>query len=280
LALGQVDLSKPYDTVIYDHLEAIEDAHRSELFAEDIETLHQMGESVLEQTDRYRHWWGPWDQVVAVEESFSVEFKGYTIQGQIDAIVKHDGRYFVVERKWVKYLRSDDMLDLDLQVGVYVLAAKSLGYDIAGVIYDQVAKVPTAPKLNKNGTMSRQKVGDKNSYTRALIEAGLDPADYADVIDGLPDTREFKRDIIVINEDELAQRLLELGCVLPEIEQSSKPIRCHDNMRCSYCAYRELCIEEYRGRDVESLIESSFEQRPPGRTDVFAYDREPNEEQQ
>lgn len=99
--------------------------------------------------------WGeiPW-RVLGVEAAFSYELDGHVIHGYIDAIVEdqRDGRVYVVEHKNSAADISQgsnywEQLTIDLQVSIYCDGAAMLGYDVAGVIYDVLAKPKHAPQL-------------------------------------------------------------------------------------------------------------------------------------
>jgi hypothetical protein len=96
----------------------------------------------------YEARWGEvkW-RVLAVEVAFSYELDGHIIDGYIDAIIQDetDGRVYVVEHKNTTADTSPgssywEVLTIDRQVSIYVDAATVLGYDIAGVIYDALAR--------------------------------------------------------------------------------------------------------------------------------------------
>lgn len=96
--------------------------------------------------------------VLGVELEFCVD----GLAGKFDALVRdrRDGRVYVVEHKTT----SRDMdtgsvywqrLTLDSQVSAYYQGAKSLGYDVAGVLYDVIGKPALRPSnvpvLDENG---------------------------------------------------------------------------------------------------------------------------------
>lgn len=91
--------------------------------------------------------------VLAVEQSFEYELAGHIIQGRMDGIVQRieDGRVLVKEHKFTGSDVSGgsaywEKLVLDTQVSIYTDAATALGYDVAGVIYDVIAKPRHEPK--------------------------------------------------------------------------------------------------------------------------------------
>lgn len=81
-------------------------------------------------------------ETLAVEKEFEFDFHGYRLGGKIDAIARRDGRIYLVEHKTTSsscepgsdYWQRVSVLDS--QVSMYYYAAKALGYDIAGCLYD------------------------------------------------------------------------------------------------------------------------------------------------
>lgn len=99
--------------------------------------------------------WGaePWE-VLDVEREFRFEFGEYDIGGKIDAIIRdqRDGRVYVVEHKTTGRDASPgseywEKLTIDAQLSIYTDGASTLGYDIAGCIYDVLAKPQHEPFL-------------------------------------------------------------------------------------------------------------------------------------
>lgn len=98
--------------------------------------------------DGYRERWtnSAWN-VLGVEVPFQYELAGHIITGRMDGIVqdKSNGQVLVLEHKFTSSDASPgsaywDRLALDLQIACYVDGASVLGYDVAGVIYDVIAK--------------------------------------------------------------------------------------------------------------------------------------------
>jgi hypothetical protein len=116
--------------------------------------------------------WGGEDwEILAVEVEFRYELGGYLIGGKVDAIIRdrRDGRVYVLEHKTTGSDASPgstywERLTIDTQVSVYVDGATTLGYEIAGVIYDVLARPRHEAKLATPI--------DKRSYTKPVETKG------------------------------------------------------------------------------------------------------------
>lgn len=114
-------------------------------------------QSVLEATyDTYCDLYPLTEKVIEVEQGHVVPLGDNELEVRWDALVEVGGRKFLVEHKTTSSDISPDSfywkrLDLDQQVSWYVLAARSLGHAVDGVIYDVVRK--PALRKGKNETM-------------------------------------------------------------------------------------------------------------------------------
>lgn len=156
-------------------------------------------------------------EVLAVEVPFEAPLtnpatghpsRTFRLGGKIDAIVRDaEGRVLVVEHKTT----SEDVtpgsdywkrLRIDGQVSTYYDGAKALGYDVAGCLYDVIAKpglrpasATKEPKFKKDGTpYANQRLTDE---TPAEFEARLMEAVVAEP------SRYFARGVVVRLDAEL-----------------------------------------------------------------------------
>jgi hypothetical protein len=105
-------------------------------------------EMMLAYMERYRD---DEFEIVVVEHEFSgdiinprtgAESRTFSIKGKADGIVKTDRGMFLLEHKTTSRLMDDpvDKLWEDTQTGIYVAYLRDLGYDIVGVIYNELLK--------------------------------------------------------------------------------------------------------------------------------------------
>lgn len=216
---------------------------------------------------------------VVVEQEFEVRIPktNLYLKGFWDAIVRDgNGHLWLMEHKFVGQFRSEDDIDLDAQIGIYQFAALASGYNVKGIIYNQLAnKPPQRPKLNTNGTMSRADIRcDWETYRQALIEYRLDPAEYAEMAIKLRDKVFVKRFFRWRSPQEVQFFIGDLAKRIWDIRRKKKHIYMSESrLHCRSCPYRELCLEKVRGRDVEPIIELQFTGRR-SRRDQFEIEEE------
>jgi hypothetical protein len=89
--------------------------------------------------DRYFDWSLKNDRFkcLEIEKKYSFELDGLPAVFIIDGIVEDMGNLWVLEHKFVKkaYLSH---IDLDMQLSIYIYAARKLGYPVTGAIYNVI----------------------------------------------------------------------------------------------------------------------------------------------
>ncbi len=180
---------------------------------------------------------------VAVEKSFEMSLTNpatgwsshrFRLAGKIDGIVQlPDGRLAVLEYKTA----GEDIgpageywprLRCDGQISLYVLAARSMGFDVAAVLYD-VTRKPTI-RLRQNET--------PEEYSQRLYED----------IDARPDYY-FQRREIPRLEDELAEFQSELWQQAQAIGEATNHDRWYrgvSKITCGNCEFSQLCFNNTR----------------------------------
>ena len=167
--------------------------------------------------DGYRERWtnSAWN-ILGVEVPFQYELAGHIITGRMDGIVqdKSNGQVLVLEHKFTSSDASPgsaywDKLALDAQCGIYLDGARVLGYDVAGVIYDVIAKpahkvkratpvdqrkYTKATKTQESRLHANQRETDETPdefYNRIVADIAERPSDF------------YARAVIVRTEDEV-----------------------------------------------------------------------------
>lgn len=245
---------------------------RMPIFDEQIEEIWQIARDMLGVLARYFKAY-PYDnfEILEVEKKFSFPLPGYknlNLIGYWDLIVKDEtGAVWLMEHKFPKaQFRDEEQVELDGQIGVYQYAARKLGYPVVGTIYNQIlAKLPSIPAQNKNGSMSRQKIKtDWETYRECLLEAGLDPTEYYDMKDKLADQEFFKRFPIYRGDTEIRLFARDFERRVWDLKKKKgRHIYMSESMiNCRGCSYKQLCLERIAGGDVKYLIEEEFMAKP------------------
>jgi len=120
-------------------------------------------------------------ELLECEVKHEIEMNGVTRVVIFDAVIKYRGRTLLVESKTTRSYIDEkswywNRLDLDVQTGLYVWAARELGYAVDGVLYD----VSRVPKLKK-GKVGRKEIfgeTDEQFYDRVLATIYKDQDKY------------------------------------------------------------------------------------------------------
>ena len=189
--------------------------------------------------------------------------------GYIDWVARHkpSGQVWLWDFKFRKSLQADWVEEIDLQKPVYMKHVIDLGIDPIGTICGQIkSTAPKKPAMTKKGTLSKAKVTTTwEIYRDTVIENGLDIADYEDMKDKLKDV-EFIRLSRAFRTHEELQRTWDTVFIrsVKQIKTQSTsfepPPRSIGFMNCNFCQFRDICIEDLKGRDTEDL-KNQFQRR-------------------
>lgn len=218
-------------------------------------------------------------EVLAVERHFETPLvnpltgkasRTWRLAGKIDAIVqrRRDGLIFIMEHK----TSSEDItpgsvywkkLRMDGQVSVYFEGARSLGYDIAGCIYDVIGKPSIKPleatpmesrKYTKAGGLyANQREADEGpeQYRARLVEnIASDPAGY------------YQRGVVTRLEDQMARAMHDIWLTAQHLHESQtegsyprNPDACVSFGRA--CDYFSVCAGEASIEDPTQFVKLS-----------------------
>lgn len=231
-------------------------------------------EEALEEFDPMR--WMPLTVVrdgeptPALELHFCVPCAGSEgLHGYIDAILRdlETGQTWCVDYKFRRTLAPDDDERFNLQNAVYMMACRQMGIDVAGTITWQRYNTPSAvPKFNKDGSVSKSKVKCTwPRFRRFLEEAGLDPADYAEMEEKLADV-EMCKATLEVRSDEMIdlvwdQIIESASRSIYCLSSSYEPLDCTPSMdpwTCRLCSFQSLCQAELRGYDADYIRETEY----------------------
>lgn len=205
-----------------------------------------------------------------IEKTLVVNIPGVAkpFGGTPDAIVKdrRSGALWILDYKFRAAFKAQESEWLNLQMITYTWLAAQHGLEIAGSRQIQIVPaLPKKPVLTKAGGMSQADLRtDWETYEAACIEAGLDPAEYAAVMkpklagkkfwdfDGCVGLRR-PEEIEFHAERTILPAMRQIG------QRSVTPIRTYNDMACSWCGYRELCVSEAKGEDAEFVRGSLYQ---------------------
>ena len=241
-----------------------------ELFEGEDDTLHTLCAKMLAVVLRYGQHYpdepSAW-QSVATESQFEIPIASVRtrLRGTWDALItSENGTYWLMETKFVdKQFRTREMLDLDMQTGIYQWAAQRVGIPVKGTIYNQVlAHLPNQPKINKDGSVSKADcLTDWPTYLQAVIDAGQNPANYEDMREKLAEKKFYQRDYLIRSPTEIGRYARNMERAVWDMRRTQRRniYRCDDRIRCQICPFQQLCVETLKGGDVEFLIEHDYQ---------------------
>ena len=210
------------------------------------------------------------DGVPLIEYPVEVELEGDdSYIGYIDWVARHkpSGQVWLWDFKFRKSFQDDWVEEIDLQKPIYMKRLLALGVDPIGTICGQIkSTAPKKPVLTKKGTLSKAKITTTwEVYRDTVIEHGLNPVDYEDMQEKLKDMQFLKLSRAFRTHEEIQRtwdtvfirsvEQIKAQKLLPE-----PPPRSIDYMKCSFCQFRDICIEDLKGRDTEDL-KNQFQRR-------------------
>lgn len=244
------------------------DEFYEEAFEEEIESLGDIPYMAKELLEAYFHFYEKEDEGTEYlnnELHFELPLiDDINLEGYIDAIIEdEDGKIWVKDYKTFRSMPEYNSLRFNYQSAIYMWALREMGYEVEGMIWDIVtAKTPSKPQLLKDGSVSKRKL-DSNPYTvrKGIIELGLDPNDYLDLIHSVKYENYFHRFKIRYNQN-LVDALME------DIKQTALEIRDNGdrlkdmNLETKFkSSYMDLWQAEVMNSDVEFIIDNHFERR-------------------
>lgn len=249
------------------------------------EALGNLGVEMLEAYFERERKYPLVDEVVEVERRVYVPIRSRSGQvvGRLsvrtDVVGRRSGDLVVVDHKTASREMSASQLDLDDQLTAEVYSVWKTREDgefpeeaIYNVLMKKVPKPPKELKPAKDGTRKLSK--DKTQlttydmYASAIRDMGLDPAEYADILQVLYDQEQssespfFRRDHVLRSpaqmaafEDNLYQEWRDMRMV------AGDPQRAYPNpspFSCPSCPVRLVCTTINDDGDVAAIIKAQY----------------------
>lgn len=204
------------------------------------------------------------EKPLAVELKFTdVLISGILFEGKIDLILEDEKGTWLTEHKSHKKLPSESDRLLDLQTVIYVLVAEKLGYKIDGVLWNYLrTKPPTVPEVLASGkgiSKNKRIDTDYDTYLKAILDNGFDPADYAEQLERARNNPFYLRRYMPKSKRVIEGLFRELKITVLEMEKLKMfPYRNINKMVCRGCQYRSLCEAELLGLDASLIRKSEY----------------------
>lgn len=206
------------------------------------------------------------------------------LAGRLDLLAEDQhGDYWIVDWKTTARLARgdasgqdrDEFLDLDDQIGSYVMALRrKLGLNVRGFIYVELKKAfPEAPQRNVNirqgraYSVNKQQAVDYETYLATVkehdteaYEAGL----YDEFLTFLQNEGINFHGRYQVVKDDLELEEIERNLYMEAAEMTSPDLRIYPSagrFSCSFCAFRQPCLEKNRQGDYQYMLDTLFEKR-------------------
>lgn len=179
--------------------------------------------------------------------------------GFIDWVASRNGYgVWINDFKVRKNFDDDQALGFDYQLSTYEYALDDAFGKIAGVAHYQTKSKPTTPpSMTKKSMLSKSKTQscDWPTYLGTIQQLGLNPADYAEMEEGLP---KFERWTWTRRSKfELRNTWHEIEMMAARIVESHHDTRPQPRVLnptiCRTCDMRHLCMAELKGHDVAHI---------------------------
>lgn len=186
-----------------------------------------------------------------------------TFSGKVDLVYEDqaNGNTIIVDWKVRDKMSGPESEELSSQLAVYQhILNTAYGFNIAmTVVYQIKNETVRQPSLNKNGSMSRQKIiTDWPTYRQALLDNNLDPADYQEEMEQKLATIEFWRPLIAFRQLNITQKFwdnfLEQGRSILTATVYPKVY----GYACKGCQFAEWCRAELYDDDTGGLIPDKY----------------------
>lgn len=195
--------------------------------------------------------------------------KDIVLTGKLDTIVQtKEGRVWAMEHKSKKTIPDEDERFYDIQTAIYTEFPGEFGLKkFDGVLWDYLRKkIPTVPELLKKGGLSKAKNIDTipQVYLQAILDNGLDPKDYADILQELEGREKnfFKRYYMprsTMLGKQLVEEMVTTGRDMAKNlgTDSTRTIDRH----CNWCSFKLLCRTELLGLDADFVRKHDYKLR-------------------
>jgi hypothetical protein len=237
--------------------------------AVDDSSMHELGCGMLQN---YSDWNPPFevhDREVSVITELVYPQGMVVYKGTIDALVRYQGKEWLLDYKTCSRFPPESALSLDEQVGAYLHLARTteFAHPVGFLWLFCRKKLPAVPQVLKGGGLSKRADMDTTAavYARTAKEAGISLAGdefYAKLLSGEAGREFFK--LVPIRKSPVAldwfgKRLYEtIGEMIdPNVVIYANP----SWYNCPSCAFEEPCKLLHDGIDPRPTLEANYVKR-------------------
>jgi hypothetical protein len=236
--------------------------------------FYALGKAMLETYREFAQEEDKYYEVVAVEDTNTIDIGGLKYTGTIDLLVrdKRDGKLYPVDHKTYARLFPVEELACESQSRAYPLLVWKKYGELPGAFIFNILrkKIPAEPQILKNGGLSQAKNIDTtfHIYRNKIAELGLDPADYIDILDNLKYNKFNERVMVPRTRKELEIYEERLGIelyMMDAIKERNQDYKAYPSLtkQCvNDCSFRSVCDCMNTGGNVESIITADYIHRP------------------
>lgn len=196
--------------------------------------------------------------------------------GRCDMLAEDEvGNYWIFDWKTARTITQDDeFLYLDDQIGSYVWALRKLGLPVRGFVYHEQRKgYPKPPERNKvirlgrSYSVSKSQETDYETYLRTVMEgdaAAYQEGLYDDFLAFLKDEGIVFHARHQIHKTDYECDQIEYNIGQEALEMIDPKIRIYPSagrFGCTFCAFRQPCMEKNGGGDYQYALDTLYERR-------------------
>lgn len=237
-------------------------------FKEEIIAFGDTPKLVYALCDNYFHYYEDQEENIEyLENEYHFELplcKGVNLEGYCDSVLKIDGKIWAKETKTYKTMPDRNFLVFNRQSAIYTWALQHEYKNIAGTMWDIIlAQMPGRPELTQKGVLSQKKIRTTPlEMERGIIELGLNPKDYTELINSVSYEDFFRRYPIRISND-IIKSIMDDTTTIAKIIRDKSHEHQHKNLgkHCSYCEYKSLCQAQLLNLDVDFVLKADYKLR-------------------
>jgi hypothetical protein len=206
-----------------------------------------------------------------IELPIQVTIQGIDFVGTPDWIASDSSGTWVLDHKFRKTFRPPESEDLNLQMAFYQgLVWHRFGIDTIGSRQIQIKPLlPKEPEITKLGKISKKDtMTDWETYSKFVISQGEDPNDYLDMKEKLDkhvwidyeSTAAYRsnKEVTKLWNDMIIPIAHE---ILEAKEKNKTQPRCMQWGTCQSCDYKDYCVEDIKGGDLEFLRNTTYKRK-------------------